>query len=164
MKNLVIAALALAACSGAAAPARAQTLLSARNPETVRAQFEAWGYQPSAMRDADNVPAFSATIEDLPTDVAFGGCVRGRNCNSLLLLSTYNDVHNPPYEWLNGRSYEYDLLTAMRDEAGLLLLRSVIIIGPDGIPESTLRVALDQWVAVNEDMSRDAVAAGLNHE
>ena len=164
MKNIVIAALALAACLGPAAPAQAQALLNARNPETVRAQFEAWGYRPTALENLEGVPSFSATIENLVTNIAFSGCTNGRDCNSLLLLATYSDVLNPPYEWLNARTYEYDLVAAMRGEDGLMILRSTVMVGPDGIPASTLRAAIDQWLAANDDVSRDAIAAGLNHE
>lgn len=164
MKTIIVAAVAFAAGIGLAAPAHAQSLVQAQNPETIRALFETWGYRPTALRVVDNQPLFEATISGLQNAVVLGGCTNGRDCNHIVLLVTYDDVANPPFEWLNRQNFHYNLVTAMRREDGLLTLRTGIMLGREGIPVSAVRAAIEDWIAVNNDIARAAVDAGLARE
>ena len=162
MKRTILAALALAACAiGVAAPAHAQSLVRAQNPETIRALFETWGYRPTPLRTVDDQPLFEATIDGLQNAVVVGGCTAGRDCTHIVLLVTYDDVPNAPYEWLNRQNFHYNLVTAMRREDGLLTLRTGIMLGTEGIPASAIRAALADWISVNNEVARGAVEAGL---
>ena len=165
MKRAILGILAMAAVSlGSPPAAQAQQLVSASNPAALRAQFEAWGYRPGALQGADDQPLFEAMIGTVPTVVVLGGCQRGRSCNHVVLIATYSDVSNPPYEWLNRHNFDYNLVTAMRREDGLLTLRSGIMLGPQGVPASALRAAFDDWIAVNAEIARSATQAGLIRE
>ena len=162
MKKWVLGALAMAASYGMLPEAAlAQQMVTARNPETVRALFEAWGYRPGAIQGADDHPLFQATIGEIQNVVVLGGCERGRNCSHVVLIAAYNDVPNPPYEWLNRQNFHFNLVTAARREDGLLALRTGIMLGDQGIPASTFRAAIEDWIAVNAEVARSAVEAGL---
>ena len=163
MKRIVIAALAAAAwCAVLPAPARAQEMVTAQNPETVRALFATWGYGPSEMRDTDDQPSFLATVDNFTFAVAFNGCTAGRGCLYLVLIANYDDINNPPAEWLNHQNYQYDELTASRrEDDGRLVLRTGITLGPEGIPVSTLRLAMDGWIQDTGAVERSAAEAGL---
>lgn len=162
MKRTILGILTMAAVSlGSPQAAQAQQLVSAANPAALRAQFEAWGYRPGDLQGADDQPLFEATIGTVRTVVVLGGCERGRNCNHVVLIATYSDVPDPPYEWLNRHNFDYNLVTAMRRQDGLLALRSGIMIGPQGVPASALRAAFDDWIAVNGEIARSAAETGL---
>ena len=163
MKRIVIAALAAAAwCAGSAASAQAPEMITAQNPETVRALFATWGYDPTEMRDTDDQPSFLATVDRFNFAVAFNGCTAGRDCRFLVLIANYDDVTNPPAEWLNHQNYQYDVVTASRrEDDGRLVLRTGITLGREGIPVSTLRLAIDGWIEDTGEIERNAGEAGL---
>ena len=165
MNRLMLAGLAAAAIglAGTQAPAQ-EPMVSATNPDAVRTLFESWGYRPTALEGADDQPLFQATISGLENVVVFGGCRAGRDCSHIVLIVTYNDVPNPPYEWLNQQNFDYNLVTAMRREDGLLTLRAGIMFGSAGVPVSVVRAALDDWVAANNEIARRAIEAGLARE
>jgi hypothetical protein len=166
MKRIVIAALAAAAwCTNVPATAQAPALVNAQNPETVRALFAAWGHDPTPLRIVDGQPLFEASDEDFHFFVAFNGCTDGRGCNYVVFIVNYDDVANPPYEWLNRQNYRYDMVTASRRaDDGRLSLRTGITLGPDGIPESTLALAFGDWIDDTNRIARDAFEAGLVNE
>ncbi|HWT12192.1 MAG TPA: YbjN domain-containing protein [Allosphingosinicella sp.] len=165
MKRGMLAALALVAgVMGAQGAAAQERLVSAVEPESVRALFETWGYRPTAMEGVGDQPLFQATIDDLQNVIVFGGCSAGRDCTHIVLLVTYNDVPAAPYEWLNRQNFDYNLVTAMRREDGLLTLRTGIMMGRAGVPVSVVRAALDDWIAANNEIASRAVEAGLARE
>ena len=165
MNRSMLAGLAAAALglAGTQAPAQ-EPMVSAVDPEALRGLFESWGYRPTALQGVDDQPLFQATISGLENVVVFGGCRSGRDCSHIVLIVTYNDVANPPYEWLNQQNFDYNLVTAMRREDGLLTLRAGIMFGSAGVPVSVVRAALDDWVAANNEIARRAIEAGLARE
>ena len=162
MNRLILGGSAAAALALAAPQATAQeAMASASSPEAVRALFESWGYRPTALDGADDQPLFQATISGVENVIVFGGCRAGRDCSHVVLIVTYNDVPNPPYEWLNQQNLDYNLITTMRRDDGLLTLRTGIMLGSAGVPVSVIRAALDDWIAANNEIARSAVEAGL---
>ena len=166
MKATILAALAFAACcAGLAAPAGAQALVNGQNPEAVRALFDSWGHEPTPLESTDDQPLFTATVDGFHYFVAFNGCTRGRDCTHVVLVAHYEDVLNAPYEWLNRQNYDFDQITASRNpDSGRLALRSGITLGRQGIPVSTLRMAVDAWVEDTALIAQAAVEAGLSND
>ena len=162
MNRLVLAALAAVAFGTApiCAVSAQEAIVSAADPESLRAQFSGWGYQPTAMTVDGGIPIFTANISGVRTVIVFGGCTAARNCNHIVLLATYSDVVNPPYDWLNRQNFDFNLVTVMRNENGLLNLRSGVILG-NGVRTSTLRFAIQDWIAVNGEVTRRAREAGI---
>ncbi len=154
------AAAAIALGGAQAAPAQ-DAMVSALEPERLRALFESWGYQPTALEGMDDQPLFRATIDGLENFIVFGGCRAGRDCSHIVLFVTYNDVPDPPWEWVNRQNFEFNLVTVMRREDGLLTLRAGIMFGSAGIPASTVRAVIDDWIGINNEVARRAVEAGL---
>lgn len=161
MIKLVLAALALAAgAPGNAAVAPA--MVTASNPETIRALMTRWGYRPESMeRSADGIPNFEMTVGEIATVVAFGGCTDGRNCTYIVLVANYTDVVNPPFEWLNARNNDYDLATVSRSELGILSIRTGIMLGTQGIPEALFHDQLLDWVTTCQSIASEALDAHL---
>jgi hypothetical protein len=91
----VAAAIGMAGAQGAAAQ---EPMVSAVDPQAVRALFESWGYRPTALEGLADQPLFQATVSGLENVVVFGGCRAGRDCTHIVLIATYNDVLNPPHE------------------------------------------------------------------
>ena len=158
LAGLVAAAIGMAGAQGAAAQ---EPMISAVDPQAVRALFESWGYRPTALEGIDDQPLFQATVSGLQNVVVFGGCRAGRDCTHIVLIATYNDVPDPPHEWLNQQNFDYNLVAVMRREDGLLTLRTGIMLGSAGVPVSVMRAALDDWIAANDEIARNAVQAGL---
>ena len=159
MKTSLLLALALAAAA-LAAPAAAQNV-TGRDPQEVRALFDRWGFAPTALEINGEVPMFDVTIDGIGAVAALGGCTAGRNCTYLVVNAIYSDVPNPPLEWLNAQNKEFDLITASSNDGGLLSLRMAVMLGGDGVPESTLRVAIGDWTMANSEIAQRAIQAGL---
>jgi hypothetical protein len=165
MKRIVIAALAATAWSATfAAPAQAQ-IVTGQDPERIRALFASWGHDPTEMRTVDGQPLFEARVDDFNFFVAFNGCTNNRGCGSVVFIVNYDDVINPPFEWLNRQNYHYDLITASRrGDDGRLSLRTGITLGREGMPVSTLRAAFDNWFEDTAAIAQAAIDEGLPNE
>jgi hypothetical protein len=159
MKRLLHAALVLAAAIGSAAPAQ-PAQVTAQDPEAVRALFTRWGYRPAPLELQDG-PYFVATLDDGATTVGFGGCTNNRDCVNVVLLTSYSDILNPPFEWLNERNNDYGLVTLTRGDGGKLQLRMGILLGTQGISEALFIRHLEEWVATNRDLAQRALDAHL---
>ena len=159
----LLAALALAAAALAAAPAPAEPAqITARDPEAVRALLTRLGYRPGPLETTSGgVPNFQATIDEIATAVAFGGCANGRDCTYIVLVTSYEDVANPPFEWLNARNNDYDLATVSRNDAGKLSVRTGIMLGAQGISAALLQAQLADWAATNHSIAQEALDAHL---
>ena len=144
------------------APLAAQNV-TALDPEALRGRFEQWGHGPGAFIREGGVLVFPAELDGVRTLIALGNCSDGRNCEYLSLVALYNDVRDPPPAWLNEQNNNYDFVTATSDE-GVLSLRATVLLGRDGVPESTFRLALEQWVTANQEISRGAAEGGLVRE
>jgi hypothetical protein len=149
----------LAGLAGAAA-APAQTV-TGQDPQAVRALFDRWGFHPEAIYTNGSVPSVDIVVDDTPTSVAFGGCTNGRRCTYFALITSFSDIVNPPFEWLNDINGEFDNVTVTRREDGHLGLRMSVMLGTDGVPETTLRAVFNDWVAANGDIAQRAITAHL---
>jgi hypothetical protein len=134
--------------------------VTALEPERLRGQFEQWGYRPGAVMREGEVLVFPTEVDGVRTLVALGSCSDGRNCQYVSLVALYNDVRNPPPAWLNEQNNNFDFVTATSDD-GVLGLRATIMLGQDGVPETTFRMALAQWATANQEISQRAVESGL---
>ena len=163
MKKILLPALIAAVhLAGLAAPAAGSAqMVTAHDPQRVRALLDRWGYHPGEITTNGETPSFLITIDGLSTGVGFGNCTNGRGCTYLVLVNTYTDVANPPLEWLNALNRDYDNVTVVRDAENLMTLRASIILGAGGIPESLFREVLSEWVAANNEIADRAVAANL---
>jgi len=154
--------LALWAVGLAATPLAAQNV-TALDPERLRARFEQWGHQPGAFIRDGEVLVFPVELDGVRTLVALGSCTGGRDCQYASMVALYSDVRNPPPAWLNEQNNNYDFVTATSDE-GVLSVRATILLGQDGVPESTFRMAIAQWVTANQEISQRAAEGGLARE
>jgi len=157
----MLAATALVALALAAAAPAAPALVTAREPEAVRALFARWGYQPDAIEAHEGVPHFAMTVDGIRTGVGFGGCTDNRNCAYVVFVTTFEDVGNPPLEWINARNNDYDLVTLSRGDTGKLEVQGGIMLGTQGVPEALLRDAVSSWAAMAQEAAREAIAAHL---
>ncbi|HEV2815891.1 MAG TPA: YbjN domain-containing protein [Allosphingosinicella sp.] len=161
MNKFMLATLALAAAAPAPAPAAAAQV-TAGDPAAVRALVERWGYRPGPLETSSGgVPNFVATIDEIATAVAFGGCTGGRNCTYVVFVSTYDDVVNPPWEWLNARNNDYDLVAVSRAETGHLSIRGGAMLGTQGIAEALFHDLLRDWASTNHSIAQEALDAHL---
>jgi len=163
MNRLLLVALALAANAVAASAASAAPgLVTARDPAVIRALLGRWGYQPGPMETSSGgVPNFLVTVDEIATAIAFGGCTAGRNCTYVVFVSTYDDVVNPPWEWLNARNNDYDLVAVSRAEDGKLSVRGGVMLGTQGIAEALFREQLRDWATTNHSIAQEALDAHL---
>ena len=163
MKKILMPALIAAAWwAGLAGPAGASAqMVTAQDPQTIRALLDRWGFRPDAITMAATTPVVGVTIDGLNTTIGFGGCTDGRACTYLVLVNTYTDVPNPPMDWINAVNVEYDNITVMRGEDGLLGVRASVVLGARGIHQDTLREILTGWAAANAEIADRAIASNL---
>jgi hypothetical protein len=162
MARKLLLAAALAACA-IATPAAAANI-TARDPQNVRRLFDRWGFAPGEIRENDGVPWFETNIDGIGALVGLGGCTQGRNCTYLTLSAVYSDVPEPPFEWLNDQNALYDNVAALRNEAGLLTIRAAVMLGAEGVPEATLRIAIGDWARANGEIAERAIRSGIARE
>ena len=159
-KLLLVAAIAVCAV---APPAQAANV-TGRDPQAVRTLFDRWGFTPGAIRENDGVPWFETNIDGIGAVIGLGGCTQGRNCTYLTVSAVYSDVPEPPFEWLNDQNALYDQVAALRNEAGLLTVRAAVMLGAEGVPEATLRVAIGDWARANGEIAERAIRSGIARE
>lgn len=163
MNRFLLVALALAAnVAAGSAVLAAPAQVTARDPAALRALVGRLGYQPGALETSSGgVPNFLVTIDEIATAVAFGGCTGGRNCTYVVFVSTYEDVVNPPWEWLNARNNDYDLVAVSRAEDGTLSVRGGVMLGTQGISEALFHDLLRDWATTNHSIAQEALDAHL---
>lgn len=163
MKRTLLSLALAISLIGLAGGARAQTMVTGANPETIRALFATWGHQPGAMETPEDQPMFTAQIDGGPNIILLAGCTAGHNCTQIIFVCIYSDIRNPPYEWLNRQNIAHDMVTSLRRDDGLLVLHMGVTLGTEGIPASVLQAAFEEWRVVNGEIARSAVAAGLQN-
>jgi hypothetical protein len=142
MKSLIFAGLAVLAAQ--AAPAQG---VNGRDPAAFAKTLTDMGYSPTKLETSDDIPMFNAEISGTDTAFVFGGCVGGKDCSYIALVSSFTDVSNPPTEWINRMNRDYDLGKLWINGDKNLSFSLVIPMGVEPIPRGTLRFALEQWTA-----------------
>jgi hypothetical protein len=142
MKALIFAGLISLATQ--AAPAQD---INGRDPVLFAKALSEMGYSPTAAKASDEIPMFNAEISGTDTTFAFGGCVGGKDCTYVLLVSSFTDVANPPAEWINRINRDYDLGKLWINEDKNISFSLMIPMGVELIPRGTLRFSIEQWSA-----------------
>lgn len=153
-------AILIALAGTAMAQAQPPALVHAREPEAFGAGLAAMGYRPGAPELVEGVPVIRIEIGGQPTALAFGGCTDGRNCGYVVFTTSFTDVE-PRSDWLERMNDLYDLVKLGRSREGGLSIRSGVVLGPEGIPVTTMRMILDQWQAALGEVAQQAIDAKL---
>lgn len=134
--------------------------VSIANPAALASVLRDMGYQPGELAEDTKNPAFNVTLGDQPTRITFGGCTSRVNCKYIYLSSSYNDVPNPPADWLNRMNGSFDIIKVDTDADNDLFFSAAHII--EGVPRSTFRLILDMWITDANALAQEAVSAKLN--
>jgi Putative bacterial sensory transduction regulator len=140
--------------------APAEKTVSIKDPAGFAATLREMGYKPEELQKGTKMPAFTVTLGDQPTRFTFGGCTNRLDCKYLYLSSSYNDVPNPPAEWLNKMNDNFDMIKVSTDADKDLYFSATHVI--EGVPRSTLKMILDMWISDANALAQEAVTAKLN--
>jgi Putative bacterial sensory transduction regulator len=152
------AAAAMLSVPALAAPA--EKTVSIKNPAAFAVTLREMGYKPGDLEKDTKMPALTVTLGDQPTRITFGGCTNRVNCTYLYLSSSYDDVPNPPAEWLNKMNDNFDIIKVSTDADKDLYFSATHVI--EGVPRSTLKLILDMWIGDANSLAQEAVSAKLN--
>lgn len=157
--RLALAALLL----GAAPAAQAQTdrPLSLADPQAFVGQLTAMGYAPDPLV-AGETPTSSLTVDGTEYVVAFGGCIVNRDCRYLILLGKYDDVVNPPAQWVAKENADFDYIKVWVADDGQLTYSTGLIV--EGMSAETFKASVEMFVDSAADLAKEAVAAGLTKD
>lgn len=147
-------------CLVAQSPALAQSpaTLSLVDPVAFVKQLDDMGFAPSPLEGVDP-PTTTITAHGSTYGVALGGCKTGRNCRYAVLFGIFDDVLNPPAEWLAKMNAEYDYLKIWTNDAGKLTYSVGIV--ADGMNRATFRSAIDLFAESESALAQDALKDGL---
>jgi hypothetical protein len=140
--------------------APAERPVTIKDPASFATTLREMGYQPGELAKDTKNPAFFVTFGDQPTRVTFGGCTQRVDCKYLYLSSSYDDVPNPPKDWLDRMNDRFDIIKVDTDADNDLFFSATHVV--EGVPRSTLNLILDMWVADANALAQEALAAKLN--
>ncbi|MDF7776975.1 hypothetical protein P1X14_17090 [Sphingomonas sp. AOB5] len=140
--------------------AQANAPLSAKNPTAFAAQLRSMGYAPGPVDNSNaEFPMLTFESGGWTIHVSFGGCTNGVNCRYIVLVSIFDQVKNPPADWVAELNVDFDIIKVWRGDSGNLTFSSGAII--EGWPRSTFKAWLEEYVYSGDDLAREARNAGL---
>lgn len=154
-------ATALALCAWVPAFAQSDAAISAKNPEMLARQLTEMGFK---TRDLDLQRAFPTLVlekNDSPLSITFGGCetLFHLNCRYVVALGMFDDVVDPPADWVAARNAEYDLIKVWRTDDNILAFSNAAII--EGWPRQTFIAWIDSINQAGDELAGEASDAGL---
>lgn len=156
-----MAGMTLLACASAAP---AQQIVSTSEPTAVAAVAGILGLKPALIEERGDNVLYSFEMEELPGVLVFGQCTDNRSCNYLMLVTTFNDLINPPSEWVSAHNMNLDLGKLWVNENGTLSYAVPVPTGGQDVPAAVMRFAFDQWAAVGRTIATSAIEQGLIQE
>ena len=157
MSIVTAAALALAAAQGGGDPP-----MNASDPATLEASLREMGYAPDPMDMSSDTPSTVITSGGGKFWVAMGGCDRRRNCNYVVVGSTFNDVVDPPAAWLLEQNRDLDLIKVWLNDAKEVTYGSSIL--AHGLTRSQFRAFMEALIDSEGTLGRRAIEAKLNRK
>jgi hypothetical protein len=142
-RNLAVSA-TLSLALALAAPAGAQTLVSAENPAQIVSIIQALGFQ--AQLDKDNVgdPLIRSSSSGVDFSIYFYGCTKNKRCTSLQFIAGYNLAKGTTLEVLDEWNEKKRFASAyLDDEDDPFLQLDVNTEG--GITQANFEKTLDLW-------------------
>lgn len=157
--RLALATLLLAAPP--AAQARTDQPLSLADPQAFVGQLAAMGYTPDPLVPGET-PTSSLTVDQTEYVVAFGGCIESKDCRYVILLGKYDDVVNPPAQWVAKENADFDYIKVWVADDGQLTYSTGLIV--EGMNADTFKASVQMFVDSAADLAKEAVAAGLTKQ
>lgn len=159
MRILLTAGIIAWACMSG--PVMAQTI-DAQDPAKFATVLTNLGYKPSAVVTNGGIPLLTAQINDWNTGFAFSGCNEdNKGCKYVVLVTTISDLTDPPADWVNQINNELDLGKIVVHDSKSIAITFPLTFGPDGIPLTTFRYALDLWLETIGYVAQSAANAKL---
>ncbi|SNS45031.1 YbjN domain-containing protein [Sphingopyxis indica] len=136
-----------AALALAAAPASAQ-LVSASDPQAIKAIVESHGWPATLVQKDGEDPYIESNRNGLKFLVLFMNCTEGKNCRTLQYYMGFSDAKDTPLEKLNQWNREKRFARAYRDEAGDPVLEMDIDVDFAGIPKENISETFNTWASL----------------
>jgi hypothetical protein len=133
--------------------------ISAKSPGTLASNLTMMGYPSKQSKSETGNPILTIKTGDTETAIVFGGCEKELNCTYIAFVTSFTDVKNPPDSWLQKLNDEYDLFKVCLNEDKTVRISQGAVV--EGLPISSFRTILDQWVAAIGTVARDAVKEKL---
>ena len=158
MKSLAFALSALLFASSASA-AKDDLAVSVKSLVSLAKTLEMMGYPSEPSLSDGGYPILTIRTADTQTAIVFGGCEKETNCKYIVLVTSFTDVKSPPEAWLQKLNADYDLLkVALNEDKTLRISHGAIV---EGLPVSSFRKILDEWVAAVTTVAKDAMTEKL---
>ncbi|HEV7340100.1 MAG TPA: YbjN domain-containing protein [Sphingopyxis sp.] len=151
MKNSLFgAALTLAATTAtmAASPAHAE-LVSAKNPETIKAIVESQGWPATLITKPDENPYIESSRNGLKFLVLFMNCDDDeKNCKTLQFYMGFSDAKDISLEKLNSWNKDKRFARAYKDDEGDPVLEMDVDLDFAGIPRENVGESFNTWASL----------------
>ena len=127
-----------------AAPAAAQSLLSAADPEQLAEAIREFGYQARLEKDGTGDPLISSSASGGEFQIEFYGCTRNRDCKTLRFAAGYDLQDGATLEKVNEWNVDKRFASAyLDDEDDPWLQMDVNTEG--GISRQAFETSMDIW-------------------
>jgi Putative bacterial sensory transduction regulator len=154
MVRVITITILLAMQPFAANAENAAPTVSLKTVESFQNTLRGMGYDPKLARQ-NGYPVVEITSGGSVSALVLGGCENDSNCGYVAFGTTITDVVKPPSAWLQKVNEEYDFMkVALNDDKTLRISYSAIV---EGMPLTSFRRVLDQWLAGKAEIARKAI-------
>lgn len=135
----VLACLAATILAGTAVAA--EPMMNAEDPAALVASLKEMGYAPDPIDVASDSPSTVITSSGSRYWAVLGGCTGKRDCDYLVLGSSFSDVVDPPAAWVAEQNKDFDTLKVwINDQKQLTYSASVLT---TGLTRAQFRAVMD---------------------
>lgn len=155
MKAFILAA----AVIGTMAHAQTDLPMTAEDPAQLHASLIAMGFAPDPL-DLSGAPSTAIKSQDNRYWVVLGGCNDAKKeCRTVMVGGSFNDVLTPSLDWLNKKNESYDLLKVWVNKDRELAY--AVQAPAAGMTRQNFRALIDGLNASSAELAQEAIDAKL---
>ena len=154
----VIALLASTLLAGAASAA-AEPMMNAQDPAGLYASLKEMGYAPDSVDTSSDSPTTVITSGGSRYWLVLGGCTAKRDCDYLVVGSSFSDVVDPPTAWVAEQNKDFDLLKVWTNDQKQLTYSSALL--TTGLTRAQFRAFMDALTGSESALGNHAAEAKL---
>ena len=145
--------LVLTAAAGAA-HAAGEPGFNAKDPAALYDNLQSMGYAPDPIDAKSDPPSTVITASGSRYWVVTGGCTAGRDCRYIVVGASFNDVVDPPADWLAKQNRDFDLIKVWLNDKKWLTYSATL--PTEGLTRSQFRNFMDGIIESEAALGKQA--------
>ena len=137
----------------------AEPMMNAQDPAAFYASLKEMGYAPDPIDMASDTPSTVITSGGSRYWAVLGGCTDKRDCDYLVVGSSFIDVVDPPVAWVAGQNKDFDTLKVWTNDQKQLTYSASVL--TTGLTRTQFRAFLDALTGSESVLGNRASEAKL---